>query len=53
LGRRHPEEKSPSEMLMPLVVSVSVTPVYVTDASSRVCPDGQVMFEGGGSTPPT
>src|SRR5260370_42263531 len=50
LGRRHPEETSPTETVMLLVVSVSVTPVYDADASCRVCPFGQVMFEGGGWT---
>ena len=35
---------------MLLVVSVSVTPVYDADARCRVCPFGQVMFEGGGWT---
>ena len=35
---------------MPCVVSVSDTPVYEADASCRVCPFGQVMFEGGGWT---
>src|SRR5205809_667494 len=31
-----------------VVVSVMLTPVYVADASSSLCPFGQVMSEGGG-----
>lgn len=40
----------PSEVLTLFVVSVSVTLVYVTCASSKLCPGGQVMSEGGGLT---
>jgi hypothetical protein len=35
---------------MLLVVSVSVTSVYETDASFSVCPDGQLISLGGGLT---
>lgn len=37
-------------MLTPLVVSVSVTFAYVTEASSRLWPRGQLMSDGGGLT---
>jgi len=37
-------------MLTLFVVSVSVTLVYVTYASSRRCPGGQEMSIGGGLT---
>ncbi len=50
MGSRQPEEKSPSQTPMLLVASVSVTPVLLTEASSRVCPDGQVISAGGGET---
>jgi hypothetical protein len=36
-------------MLTLFVVSVSVTLVYSTEASSRLCPGGQEMSLGGGT----
>ena len=33
-----------------MVVSVNSTLVYVTEASCRLCPLGQVMSDGGGET---
>ncbi len=36
--------------MTPFVVSVSVMLVYETDASSRLCPGGQLMSDGGGLT---
>jgi hypothetical protein len=50
-GRRQPDANvQPMAMLTSFVLSVSVTFVYVTSASSRLCPGGQLMSLGGGLT---
>jgi hypothetical protein len=49
LGSRHPELKVPGTgSVTPFVESVIATLVYDTDASSRLCPGGQEMLDGGG-----
>ena len=51
MGSRHPVEKVPGMgSVMPLVVSVIDTFVYEACASSSLCPGGQEMSLGGGST---
>lgn len=49
-GSKESAKVPPTPMLTLLVVSVSRTFVYVTCASSRSCPGGQLISEGGGKT---